>query len=98
MLTNYCPVFREKFEQIEMLAVSIEDLDLYRTIQKNLIQKVERLGIYIETNPTSNLTIGDFPYMRNNPIYNLSRIKEAGQILSEVNVIMNSIRDGDYLL
>lgn len=98
MLTNYCPVFREKFEQIEMLAVSIEDLDLYRTIQEKLIQKIERLGIYIEANPTSDLTIGDFPYMRNHPIYNLSRIKEAGQILSEVNVIMNSIRDGDYLL
>lgn len=162
LLTNYCPVFREKFEQIEMLAVSIEDLELYQTLQENLIQRVERLGIYIETNPTSNLTIGDFSYMRNHPIFNLSRIKEdghhvlvtvnsddpavfntnienelayiyyaaayqnyskeeildwidrirqngmdasfvrnikeAGQILSEINVIMKTIRDGDYLL
>ena len=41
-------------------------------LQNYLINKVEKKGIYIEENPTSNLTIGDFSYMHQHPIFKLN--------------------------
>lgn len=40
-----------------------------------MIQKVEKKGVYLEANPTSNLTIGDFSQIRNHPIFQLDSIR-----------------------
>ena len=43
-----------------------------KELQKYLRQKVERLGIYIETNPSSNLAISDIESIFSHPILNLN--------------------------
>lgn len=74
MSTHYCPVYEKKYEKVKLVSVSAEEAAVYKTLQKYLIQKVEQRGVYIETNPTSNLTIGDFSHMYRHPIFQLNSV------------------------
>lgn len=73
-LTNYCPVFEERYKKKLMVSVDKNEIALLKSLQEYLINKVERKGIYIETNPTSNLSIGDFDDMQKHPIFALNQI------------------------
>ncbi len=87
-LTNYCPVFEEKYNEIDLIAVQKSDGTLLKTLQQYLIEKTERLGIFVETNPTSNLTIGDFSQMKDHPLFRLSTIgNESG---NHIQIMVNS--------
>ena len=57
--TFFCPTYNMRFRK-PILIRTAENLgeEVLAHIQKYLIQKVEYLGIYVETNPTSNTTIG----------------------------------------
>ena len=72
-----------------MVPVSENDLILYQKLQEYLLKKVAALGIYVETNPTSNLTIGNMRVLQEHPIFRLSPFKqEPGQ--EQVMVMVNS--------
>lgn len=86
LMTNYCPVFENRYSKIELVPVQGDDSAVYKALQDYLIDKVEKRGIYIEENPTSNLTIGDFSYMKQHPIFSLnSRKKEGHNVFVTVN-------------
>lgn len=86
LMTNYCPLFENKYSKIELVSVQGDDAEVYKALQNYLIDKVEKRGIYIEENPTSNLTIGDFSYMKQHPIFNLnSRMGEGHNVFVTVN-------------
>lgn len=74
VLTNYCPVFEERYAEKKMVSVDKNEIALLKSLQEYLIDKVEKNGIYIETNPTSNLSIGDFSDMQKHPIFALNQI------------------------
>lgn len=74
--TNYCPFLEEKYNRVELIPVLKEEVIVYKQLQEYLIQKVEKRGIYIELNPTSNLTIGDFASMYQHPIFALNKASE----------------------
>lgn len=76
LLTHYCPVMIRKCEQIDLVPVSREEIEVYQMLQDYMIRKVEQKGVYLEMNPTSNLTIGDFSQIRNHPIFKLSALQE----------------------
>lgn len=79
LMTHYCPVYEEKYEAIELLPIRKTETEIYRILQNYLISKIEKMGIYIEVNPTSNLTIGDFAHMYQHPVFYLNqRGGEAG--------------------
>ncbi|MBD5483040.1 MAG: hypothetical protein HDR15_11070 [Lachnospiraceae bacterium] len=77
LMTNYCPVFVREYKKIKLIPVRMEMMELYQTLQKYLISKIEDMGIYIEVNPTSNLAIGDFSSMEGHPIFSLHQIGET---------------------
>ncbi len=87
LMTNYCPLFENRHSKIELVPVQGDDAEVYKALQNYLIDKVEKRGIYIEENPTSNLTIGDFSHMRQHPIFNLNSRKGEGH---NVFVTVNS--------
>ena len=87
-LTNYCPVFEEKYNEVYLLQVQKSDAELLKVLQQYLIDKIEHLGVFIETNPTSNLTIGDFSQMREHPLFRLSTIGNGKG--NHVQVMVNS--------
>lgn len=87
LLTNYCPVFEERYSKKELVEVDKGDVPLYRKLQEYLIDKIEKAGIYIETNPTSNLSIGELEYMDKHPIFSLNQIegRSGHQVLVTIN-------------
>lgn len=87
-LTNYCPVFAEKYNEVCLVPVQKQEAELWKTLQRNLIVRTERLGVFVETNPTSNLTIGDFSQMRDHPLFRLSAIDSDDG--NHVQIMVNS--------
>jgi len=88
LLTNYCPVYEKLYSEKELVEVDKRELSLFRNLQEYLIGKVETTGIYIETNPTSNLSIGELEDMDKHPIFSLNQIN--GQSGHQVLVTINS--------
>ena len=88
LMTNYCPLFIQKYEQVELVPVTKDEIEAYQRLQEYLIRKVEEKGIYLEVNPTSNLTIGDFSQINRHPIFKLSHIHESDK--KHVMVTINS--------
>ena len=57
--TYFCPVYTQLYN--EPIIVQVEDIEkpLLETVQMKVREEVEKQGIYVETNPTSNLAIGE---------------------------------------
>lgn len=87
LLTNYCPYFEERYNNVRVVNNAIEDLETYEILQKHLIKKIEKKGIYVETNPTSNLIIGEFPELSKHPIFSLNQnvSDSANHVLVTIN-------------
>lgn len=87
LMTNYCPGYIQKYERIELVPVGKDEIEVYQKLQEYLIRKVEQKGIYLEMNPTSNLTIGDFSQIKNHPVFKLSDLRgeERNHVLLTVN-------------
>ena len=77
LCTQYCPVFERRCERVRLVSVSETDIPLLQYIQNKLIQKIEQIGIFIETNPTSNLTIGEIQQMSSHPIFKLNSLTDS---------------------
>lgn len=77
--TVYCPAFEEKYREIILVPISASNTALYQTLQEIVLEKVECRGIYVETNPTSNLTIGEFSDIREHPIFRLNTQSRSGR-------------------
>lgn len=88
--TIYCPVFEERGNQVEMVPVKSSELELFEKLQKHLQMKVAQKGIYIETNPTSNLNVGNMKELTAHPIFRLSPLKQVANQEMSILVTINS--------
>lgn len=86
--TNYCPVFEEKYNKILLIPIRKEEAEYYSILQDQLLRKVEKLGIYVEVNPTSNVTIGDMGCIQEHPIFRMNTIGDRAR--HHVMVMVNS--------
>lgn len=90
LCTNYCPVFEEKYKKVILVTVPPDEIATYEYLQEYLLTKMERKGIYIETNPTSNVTIGDFSDFHEHPIFRMNSLKAKKERDHHVMVTINS--------
>lgn len=90
LCTNYCPVFEEKYNRVTLVCVPENEIKTYKRLQEYLIEKVEQRGIYVETNPTSNLTIGEFSNFKEHPIFRMNTLKNNIEKGHHVMVTINS--------
>lgn len=88
--TVYCPVFEERGKQAEMIPVKENELALYEELQEYLKRKIAQKGIYIETNPTSNLSVGNMKELSEHPIFRLSPVRQTSDQEMSVLVTINS--------
>lgn len=72
LYSHFCPCRFEKHHEPIFVRISDDEIRMCKELQKYLRQKVERLGIYIETNPSSNLAISDIESIFSHPILNLN--------------------------
>lgn len=75
LLTNYCSYYQKKYAKVQLVSVSKSEIAVYQKLQTYLVQKIEKKGIYLEANPTSNLAIGDFSHIGDHPIFKLDDIR-----------------------
>lgn len=85
--TNYCPVFEERRNKVLRLPIADSEAVVYKELQEYLLHRIEQAGIYVETNPTSNLTIGDMDDLREHPIFRMNSLSPEGH---HVMVTVNS--------
>ncbi len=71
-LAQHCKYYLEKQREPIHVEVSRDDLELFKNIQQMVASKVSREGIVVETNPTSNVTIGQFEHIYEHYILNLN--------------------------
>lgn len=70
--TYFCPWYYYKFHHPILVHVGQEELGMLKKIQNYVRQEVEGIGVYVETNPTSNLAIGEVKRLHEHPILNLN--------------------------
>lgn len=85
--TNYCPVFEERRNKVIRLSIADSEAVYYKELQEYLLHRIEQAGIYVETNPTSNVTIGDMDDLREHPIFRMNSLSPEGH---HVMVTVNS--------
>lgn len=91
LCSHYCPCYYEIYNKT--IFVPMDDyISFYKELQYYLIQKVEHMGVYVETNPSSNTAIGDIPSILDHPIVRLNNrgLKIEHTISSSVLTTINS--------
>ena len=76
---------------------SSDDAEFYIALQRHLVRKAEHLGLYIETNPSSNLIIGDMESIAEHPLLRLNNRGLKLRELEEASV-MSSINSDDPIV
>lgn len=71
LMSHFCPCFYERYHKPIFVQMNT-NVEFYKELQQSLIKKVERMGVYVETNPTSNTAIGDIPSIFDHPILRLN--------------------------
>jgi len=93
--TMYCPIYYQKLYQPILVQVREQMGGTYKTVQEELINRIEQIGIYVETNPTSNLIISDIRNLKESTAIRLNSrgLSEGGR---EVQVTVNSDDPGVF--
>ncbi len=90
LCTQFCPLFYQRFQKPIMVYVNKTLVELLKAVQMYVVKKVERLGIYVEVNPTSNLAIGDAEGLHDSHIFRLNSKDLPESEEHEVLVTVNS--------
>lgn len=95
LLTHYCPIYAHRYQAPYFSAAGPEQLPLFQAAQSYVKEKVQTAGVYVETNPTSNLVIGDIRGWANYSITHLNN-RELSQ--TPPASILISVNSDDPLL
>ena len=71
LCSHFCPCWYERYKKPIFVSMN-ENVQFYKDLQRSLIKKVEKMGIYVETNPSSNAAIGDISSILEHPIIRLN--------------------------
>lgn len=89
LLTHYCPAYARCYCKPRFVSNGPDKLPLYQAVQTYMCRKVQSMGVYVETNPTSNLLIGDVRSLQEYHIDNLNdhllRESTSAAVLISVN-------------
>jgi hypothetical protein len=69
-------VFERGKKVVKIDNLDEEEFEFYEALQDYMIEKITQKGIYIETNPTSNIYIGYFEKYKEHPIFRWYPINE----------------------
>lgn len=90
----HCERYLVKMREPIEVRIKKEEVEIFTELQKLILQKVARDGIIIETNPTSNMAIGELKSIFEHYILNLNKLdyKERDE---DYNYLMVSINSDD---
>lgn len=82
---RHCKRFVKEMEQPIHYEVTEQDVLIVEEVQKMLKEKLGRMGIVIEVNPSSNMAIADLDRMEENQLYQLDRINDRQNLIVCIN-------------
>lgn len=90
--TFFCPLYYSKMQRPIFVYTDEEQSAVLQKAQEYVLKKVEQKGIYIETNPTSNLAIGESRELYDEHILrlNVSNLVPMNDNNQEVLITVNS--------
>lgn len=95
LLTHYCPVYLRHYQKQMLVASSLAYRDVFCIMQKYVQEKVRNAGVFVETNPTSNLSIGDVPSL---PEYRITALNNRGLSHQDPISVLISINSDNPLI
>lgn len=97
LCSHYCPCYFEQYNKPIFVRITDEEIEIYKALQNSLRAKAEKLGVYVEANPSSNTAIGDIDSIYSHPIINLNN---SGLRLDKnnENCVMTTINSDDPLV
>lgn len=90
LLTHYCPIYMHRYHAPYFSAADPKKLSLLQAAQSYVKEKVQAAGVYVETNPTSNLIIGDIRGWANYSITRLNNREFPEKPPSSILITVNS--------
>lgn len=78
LMTHYCPIYTQHYLRPRFVSTASQ-LPLLQAVQNCVKNKLQQMGVYIETNPTSNLAIGDVSSIYEYPITKLNSVPTPSQ-------------------
>ena len=90
LCTMFCPIYQNRYKKPIFVNVRKDHKKLFQEIQNMLLEKVEKMGVYVETNPTSNTTIGEIESLMKHPIFHLNNYGLTSETVNQVMVTINS--------
>lgn len=90
LMTNYCPIYTRHFRKPMFVSNTFDELPVYQAIQCYIRGKLQRMGVYVETNPTSNIAIGDVGSLKDYPITSLNTPPSDGTDSASILLSVNS--------
>lgn len=90
LLTHFCPIYVHHYSKPMFVRTSEDEIALLMKIQEHLKIKIQQAGIYVETNPTSNATIGDMDSLFEHPITTINSKELNNEVNSNVLLSINS--------
>ena len=90
LLTHYCPIYAHRYQAPYFSASGPELLPLFQAAQSYVKEKVQTAGVYVETNPTSNLVIGDIRGWANYSITHLNNRELSETPPASILISVNS--------
>lgn len=90
--TFFCPAYYSLYNHPILVHVDKNKAELFKAIQKAVAKEVEQRGIYIETNPTSNLSIGELNSLQDISIMKLNarELYDEQRLAYEILATVNS--------
>lgn len=95
--THYCPCYYEIYSRTVFVTSSGEEAEFIKRLQREIIKKAEGMGVYVETNPSSNSIIGDIPSIFDHPIIRLNN-EGLGTGEQNCNCVLSSINSDDPIV
>lgn len=86
-IARHCKNYLVKMNEPIHFAISEQDIDIIKQLQKIVKANVSKAGIVIEVNPSSNTAIGDMDTLSENQIYDVNNFRNAG---NNILVCINS--------
>lgn len=96
LCSHFCPCYYERYKKPIFVSMN-DNVQFYKELQKSLIKKVERMGIYVETNPSSNAAIGDISSILEHPILRLNN-RGLDSIQKTDSCVLTTINSDDPLV
>ena len=84
-MSHHCAFFKYRMNREIVRELSVEDAELIRELQIMVRQMVAQNGIIVETNPSSNVLIGDLNGMLGHHILSLRKHEGEPPVMASIN-------------